>query len=192
MKKTGILILTLLLLASTAQANFTIQNPTITIDLVAGSSITRNITFRYTGRSTQPLAVETTITPDGDGIEVTYSDIPTTVSPNTDYTIKMKIVSSFYLKPGEYIITTKLSSSETPTGGEPAQRATIIVPHGESGVEYYPTPPPDDPYNPPQPQSSPYKSGFNWLLAIAVIIGVIITLLALFLRRRKHKGEKQP
>ena len=76
------------------------------LDLVGGDTVTNQITITWRGEAPVVGFIETNITPDAEGITVTYSENPVILIPNTPKTVDMIINVAINIMPDNYIITT--------------------------------------------------------------------------------------
>ncbi|GAH14381.1 unnamed protein product, partial [marine sediment metagenome] len=101
--------------------------PTFTIDLIGGCNTTRDITIKWTGKDAVLCNISTNITSDcpgndSKGINVTYSEDPVNLSPNTPKTIVMTIKAAINIMPGNYTITTNFSCTAEEPPSPPSRR----------------------------------------------------------------------
>jgi hypothetical protein len=143
------------------KADFII-NQTGPLNIVAGDSVTENITFKFQSSNSNVMtgfSIMTIILPDPYGINVTYSNVPQTLVPNIYYTIQMHIATSMMLAPGQYIITSAVhanQSSPTPPPTKPHVR------HTSSGNQPPPNPPPPDTRLPHLPSETSCAYDISW------------------------------
>ena len=96
-----------IIFSGVAQAGNIIVAPTeYNVDLIGGDTITRSITITWTGETAVVGFIETDIAPDGEGIDITYSEDPIVLYPNIPNTINMTIATAINLAPIIYTITT--------------------------------------------------------------------------------------
>lgn len=98
----------LLLFSGVASADIEINPSTIDLNLIGGDTVTKQITITWKGEVAVVGFIETTITPDGEGINVTYSEDPVILYPNTPNTIDMTIATAINIIPSKYVITTQV------------------------------------------------------------------------------------
>lgn len=97
----------ILLFSGIAQAGNIIVEPTeYNVDLIGGDTITRPIIITWMGETAVVGFIETSIAPDGEGIDITYSEDPVVLYPSIPNTINMTIATAINLVPGDYVITT--------------------------------------------------------------------------------------
>lgn len=87
-------------------AHIEVSPPTIDLDLVGGDTVTEQITIIWKGEAPVVGFIETTIMPDGVGINVTYSENPVILIPNIPKTVDMIINVAINIMPDSYVITT--------------------------------------------------------------------------------------
>jgi len=178
-------------MAVCVQADVTIPQHTFTKTLYAGSTFSENFSFTPTLK-TDTYHINTTIIPDSDGINVTYSHLPTTLQKNVLYTIEMTVSTSMLLAPGNYSITTSIVVGQEPVA--PPVHHTI----------HYVTPPPENGTNPPPYNPPPINNTNNtipppiviipepsWLqqhwigTLIWILIAIALLIFILMMRKRK-------
>ena len=113
MRKIGLLIIFILIFLSiTASAQKIEVNPSsMTIDLVGGQTVTKQITVVWHGEAPVVGFIHTEIEPDGEGFNVTYSENPVILYPDKPKTLDMKISTSIDIMPLNYTITTVINVS---------------------------------------------------------------------------------
>ncbi len=110
MRKTNCLIIVALLFFSgvaccgVASAQIEVSPPTIELDLIGGDTVTEQIIITWKGEAAVVGFIETDITPDGEGINVTYSENPVILYPGIPKTLDMTINISINIMPGNYTI----------------------------------------------------------------------------------------
>jgi hypothetical protein len=163
------------------------------LNIVAGDSITQNITFRFqssNGNLITGFSIMTLIIPDSQGINVTYSSLPAVIIPNSVYTIQMHIATSMLLIPGQYVITSAIHADQA----SPTPPRTI---HASTGNQPPPNnnqtnPPPNNNTNDSLPPPYHYMEevgsppGF-WIFVIIVIIALVTLLIFFIVRKRKKE-----
>lgn len=182
--------------------NITISPSDITVDLIGGDTITRNLTFSYNGASETTCSISFIILPEGEGINVSFSVDDSFVMPPGDTVIQITVNVSDSIMPGTYTISIcadaeetvsdsgKTKSSYTPYSGP---IITIQDPVDELPVS---DPPVDEtPDNTllldDNPSSSYQPIHFSLIVFIVMLVTTIVTLLIIYgIRRRKNKNEK--
>lgn len=86
-----------------------IEPETITLDLIAGNITKKELTVKWTGEKPVECNINTIITPDDTGINISYSNNQFVAIPDKEYTIQMVIETDLALTPGTYIINTIIS-----------------------------------------------------------------------------------
>ena len=109
MKKILIIVILLgLMLLLPVSSAIKVEPETIGLDLIGGDSITREIAISNSHSYYVGCKVSTVILPDGDGINVTYSNSAFTIAPHTTFSLEIRINTSINLKPCVYAIETRL------------------------------------------------------------------------------------
>lgn len=104
---------------SVSAAELEISPATVEIDLIGGDSVQINISINWSGSHSASCELTTNITPDGEGINITYSKNNFTMAPGSENKIIMYINTSMALMPGIYIITTNVfaeTEEQEPSG----------------------------------------------------------------------------
>jgi len=101
-----IMAVTILFCSGVASANIEISPPAINLNLVGGGVATEPITITWRGEAPVVGFIETNIDPDGEGINVTYSENPIILIPNIPKTVDMTIKVAVNIMPDNYIINT--------------------------------------------------------------------------------------
>ncbi|GAH70991.1 unnamed protein product, partial [marine sediment metagenome] len=91
---------------SMASAEIIVSPETIHVYLTGGDTVTEQITITWKGEAAVVAFIETEITPDDEGIDITYSEDPVVLYPGTPNTIDMTISTVINIAPGNYTITT--------------------------------------------------------------------------------------
>lgn len=187
-------------MTSNASASINISELTTELNITGGERITKNITIENTGSGSAAISFETTVAPDGDGINIIYSvGSPFTINGKQSLEITMFINTSINLMGGIYNITIKYRDATpkktvhyhwsaeamiTPVNQTNETTPLILQPAEENNTnETVPTPPPI------------IESRFEWcwLIIPIVIIASIITLLALKnIKRQETPGHEYP
>jgi len=92
--------------SSVASAEITVSPETMQLYLTGGDVVTEQITITWKGETATVAFIETEITPDGKGINVTYSEDPVVLYPGAPKTIDITIATAINIAPGNYTITT--------------------------------------------------------------------------------------
>ena len=108
MRKTCCLLIGMLILFSgiVHAGDIVVDPPDYNVDLIGGDTIIRPITITWTGEAAVVGFIETGIIPDGEGIDIVYSEDPIILYPGVPNTIDMTIATAINLVPGDYVITT--------------------------------------------------------------------------------------
>jgi len=101
-----IVAVAILIFSGLASAQIEVSPSTIELDLIGGDTVTKQVVITWTGEATVVGFIETEITPDGEGITVTYSENPVILYPNTPKTIDMIINVAINIVPDNYTIDT--------------------------------------------------------------------------------------
>jgi hypothetical protein len=179
-------ILILLMISIPTHAGVTVDKTII--DIVAGDSFTIRYQLTYSGKDTM-CYVSTTITPDGDGINLTYNSsfLLTSTTPSFDIVMKTNI----RLAPQSYILTTTFDI-EQPTPVSRSHHHTVVA----SPVVVIPpvTPPVDDVDDSIPPiiipvyiDETPNEWNPLYSVAIAIVAIIVITLLFLMIKKKRKK-----
>jgi len=99
-------VATILFCSGIASANIETSPPAINLNLVGGGVATEPITITWRGEAPVVGFIETNIDPDGEGINVTYSENPIILIPNIPKTVDMIIKVAMNIMPDNYIINT--------------------------------------------------------------------------------------
>jgi hypothetical protein len=180
-----------------------IVSPPVILNLVGGDSITENITVKWTGNKEIFCEISSNVLPDGEGINITYSQNNITLQPNVEYTIQMTINTSMLLAPNQYIIKTEFNAVTHQSGGgggrthkKTTQSEPDPEPPDEPDSNEEPDPEPPDEPDEEKPNNEnndetastveiPYYIFLIFLLVIVTIIVIIID------KRRKKKWKKK-
>jgi hypothetical protein len=201
MRKKIIVLLAVLIalcFAGTAQADLVMYQTSFSPTLIAGNSVTQNITFKPTLKTTS-FYIDTLIIPDSFGISVNYSNIPKTpLLPNVEYTIQMHIKTSILLAPGSYAIMSTITAGQEPNPAPPTQRThhRYVYPIVPDDIVPPVNPPGDedtdiDDENNTLPPPGPVPDERTWLekywvwLVLLIIIVIALLILLIWLRKRR-------
>jgi len=183
----------------------TISPSSITVEMIGGDVLTRNLTFSYDGNSDVTCCVSFEILPEGEGVNVSFSVGDSFVLKPGDTVINITINVSDCIMPGIYTINIYADAEEyvPDENGEPGskRRSNIIViaPVDDSPADEGPSDPvdetPDDTVllddTPPEsdPQPSWVHQYYIPIILIAIVITTIITLLILYGIKRREKEK---
>lgn len=95
------------LFPAVASAKVTVSPSKFSFDIVSGDIYQENITINWDGDKQCVGYITTEITPDGEGITVTYSENPIILDPG-DNEVKMTVETDVALSPDNYTITTSV------------------------------------------------------------------------------------
>ena len=182
----------------------TISPSSITVEMTGGDILTRNLTFSHDSDSDMPCHISFEILPDGEGINVSFSQGESFVLKPGDTVINITINISDSIMPMTYTINIYANAEEyVPDGnGESGSKRrssiTIVEPVNDT-VNDSSDPAdetPDDTLllddEPPEadPPSSWLSRYYMQIILIVILITILITLLILYwIRRRKKKNE---
>ena len=159
--------------------------------LTAGDNTSYNLVLENTDNRDILCGITTSITPDGEGIDVTYSSNSFTIRAKSTYTLTVHINTSWALMENIYIITTSISTESL---GSYSTNVKII----EGGSDPEPEVEPDPEVEPEEPKDEGNnkieisgKSTPLWPRILAAIIIFIIMLIVLFKYEKKSTGEKK-
>ena len=181
------ILIGLLLFAVPIHAN-SITTDLTPFDIVAGDSVDVNFTIDYTDSKDTTCYVSTSISPDGDGIYLTYNHT-FILKSHTTTLYNIHVDTNISLIPGTYNLTTTFQTE----GEEPVIRHV----HTSSQGNVIPIPPINETTHPEEnetippiivPPSSSQGNQFDWwwiILIIIIIIGII--LLFFYIRKRSEK-----
>ena len=103
-----IFMLVLMNMTLSVSGEIMISGPeTITLNMIGGDNITRNITITFPCDNPSSFSISTNVTPDGYGLNITYNyDFPEDIIKDVEYVIKMFINASIHIAPNNYSIIT--------------------------------------------------------------------------------------
>lgn len=193
--KVVIIILMLLTLPVILQAtNIEVSQP-ITLNLTGGDTQSINLTVTYTGSNKATCTMSYSVLPDGEGMNITYTPSNFTLKQNSAQKVLMIINTSLALMPNTYTIITQVSAVyvKRESGG----KINIITESEDVPPDDY-TPedePPedigdiviDDITHGDLYSDDSDASSWDYLLLINIVVFIIflITLLYIYIRRRK-------
>lgn len=90
----------------TVSAQIEINPPSMNVDLIGGQTVTKQITITWHGETPTVGFIYTEIEPDGEGFNVTYSENPVVLYPDTPKTLDMNISVAINIMPFNYTLTT--------------------------------------------------------------------------------------
>ena len=158
--------------------------------LTAGDSISYNLILENTNNRDIKCNLITLISPDGEGINITYSSDDFTIKAKSTYTLTVHVNTSWALMENIYIITTSISTESL---GSYSTNVKII----EGGTDPEPEVEPDPEIDPEEPEDNDNdkitiinKSIPLWPGILAAIVAFIIMLIVLFTRRKDKKEKK--
>lgn len=102
-----VISLALIFLASVSSAQISVNPSKLHLDMVSGDTYEENITINWDGDSQCVGYITTEITPDGEGITVTYDENPIILDPG-DNEVEMIVETDVALSPDNYTITTSV------------------------------------------------------------------------------------
>ena len=195
--------LLLILLITSISSAVNISPETMELNLIGGDFITREIAILNSHSYYVGCKVSTVILPDGDGINVTYSNSAFTIVPHTTFSLEIRINTSINLKPCVYTIETKLEfTNQDEVIGFPATSSSVfhhVIPpaHEETLIPLGDVPPEDNEtilddgddttiINVEIPPSFPFLE----LISFFFILSLIILFTLLMLRRKMEKKKK--
>jgi len=191
----------LLVFSSNAGADFVINQSQFTESLVAGDNVTEDIVFKYTTSNTNTINfyIETNVTPDPIGINVTYTNVPIVIRPNIEYTIHMFVNTSMLLVPGQYIVLTTLRAEQAslpPASHHHGSRVVaVITPPPTNNTPPPITPPPVTPphenYTNITVPITPPESTIPWIYIAVFFVSLAFILLLSFLAYKEKKKKKE-
>jgi hypothetical protein len=200
MKSIGIvaILITMLVATSMSSSTPTVTSLSTTINIVAGNNTYRNITIENDASTTAQISYTTSITPDSNGINISYSiPSPYTIKGNEHLIIKMLIDTSLALKPGTYEITTNFYT-ETP----PATPSRSVHYHWVAETPVPPinetTPPVDNtpednetiiPLILPNDTSNVDNPFWIVLLGIVIVISLLLSIAIVSKRNKRRKNK---
>jgi len=184
-------ILILLMISIPTQAGVT-TDKTI-IDIVAGDSFTMSYQLTYSGKDTM-CYVTTTIAPDSEGINLTYSS--SFILTSTPMVFNILVNTSMRLVPQPYIITTTFEIESQPAPTVRRHRhitssPVVVIPSVNDT-----TPPVDDTNTTIPPviiiplHIDELPSEWNPLYYLFIAIAIIIVITLLFLLAKKKRNKK--
>ena len=181
-----------------SQSSLIITPLTLDISLVGGQTIDRGITIKNDGTADVTVSINTSVSPDSEGITITYSTTSLfVVKAKTTQQINMKINTSLYLAPGTYVITTNFYTDYTaPKKTVHYHWNPVLSPVNATNETTPPIIPPEEENNTnntiPVIQP-PVKAGFEygWVSIPPILIAAIVTLLIFLYKRRKNKRGKR-
>ena len=176
----------------------------INVNVTGGDSITREIAISNSQSYSVGCKVSTVILPDGDGINVTYSNSAFTIVSHTTFSLEIRINTSINLKPCAYTIETKLEfTNQDEVLGIPATSSSVfhhVIPpaHEETLIPLGDVPPEDNEtilddgddttiINVEIPPSFPFLE----LIISFFILALIISFALLCLFKKKMEKKKK-
>jgi len=103
-----LVIALLLLIPTTAMANIKVEPGTMDLTLIAGANETRSLDITWEGDGVTLGFITTEISPDGEGVEISYSRNPVILYSGVTETVNMTIETAVCLAPDNYVIETKV------------------------------------------------------------------------------------
>ena len=160
--------------------------------LTAGDSISYNMVLDNTNNHDIKCNLITLISPDGEGINITYSSDDFTIKAKSTYTLTVHVNTSWALMENIYIITTSISTESL------GSYSSVKIVSGSTDTEPEVEPDPDPEEEPEQPDDTEYDNiviTINgpiplWPGILAAIVAFIIMLIVLFTRRKDKKEKK--
>lgn len=188
-------LLLIILITTTVSAQDVVISPgTLELELVGGCSATKDIIVKNSGPTTINFEIETNVTPNSDGIDITYSTGPTfTLTSGKTIIIQMIIDTSMLLAPDTYVILTKFYGTST---SEPKPKKedidsfySPVIPQEEDEPVWAGGGPTEDEELPkPLPITAKTPSIPTWLIFfVLALIGLLIILLILLKRKEDNK-----
>lgn len=189
-----LMLFVVLLLPAVSGADITFTPGDLTLDLVGGDTVYREIVVQNNNNYKYQVNITTLFTPDGEGINVSYSTGSSFVLKSQQtITINMTIKTSMLLLPQSYIITTIFNGTKSKVESKPTK------PDVDSF--YSPVFPQDDePFwkgqgpeeKDEEPDDKPElivgkapESGWVYIVVFSLIILLIISLLILYTRKKE-------
>ena len=184
----------------------TISPSSITVEMIGGDVLTRNLTFSHGGNSDMTCYISFEILPDGEGINISFSVGDSFVLKPGDTDINITINVSHSIMPGIYTINIYANAEgyvpdgDGKTSSKSGSTITIPDPIADPPADDEPSDPvdetPDDTLllddTPPEsdPPSSFWHMYYMPIILIVILITILITLLILYwIKRRKKKNE---
>jgi len=193
----------MLLVGSISASAIELTPETLTLELTGGCSIKRAISIKNTNSEDLLLEIETSVSPNSDGIDINYSvGSPFVVKAKKTLTVLMYINASMLLLPDQYIINTKFfgdfiegtsnGKSEGGNGGKGVDQTVYII---EQNTPDYSPQENENPVKPsyvPDDESIPLEPEHGVPLAFfGLILGLLFVIfLLLFEYGRRKRYEK--
>jgi hypothetical protein len=122
-----------------AEKNLFIDPADMTIDAIAGDTITVNVTIENSGNEVVDCTIYTTIFPDGIGLNVTFDKNTFTIPAGEKRETNMTIVTAANLVPGKYTIRTEwideIQEPTTPKKDTPTYASGTSRPPQDGGTD---------------------------------------------------------
>jgi len=180
----------------------TISPSLITVEMIGGDVLTRNLTFSHDGASDMACNISFEILPEGEGINVSFSVGDSFVLKPGNTFIAITINVSHRIMPGTYTINVYANAEghvpdeKGESGSKRGSNIIIVEPVDDSATDTD-----DDSSDPADetvllddepPESDPtssWVSKYIPTILISIFITLFVTLLVLWNNRRKKKNE---
>jgi hypothetical protein len=191
---TAVFLLLVLTLSAGASSSINISELSVTLDVIGGDHVTRDILIENTGGSSAMIFFNSTVSPDSDGLTIWYSySSPLSIKAGSRIVLSLLINTSLSIVPGEYQVTTSFYSEgsqqrprriHTVWAETPEPEVNETEPDDEDPVDVVPHPVVPQPEKPKE-----NTDGDNWFYYIIGIVVVLIVSGLLFIIVRKHKKK---
>jgi len=201
--KIKVLLITILLIGTlfptiSASNTFTFEE-----ELTAGCSLTYEITLENEGNQDTTCSMETEITPDDNGITVSFSEDEFEIKKQSSYNLTIYVNTSMLLEPDLYHITVTFLTDKGEVVTKKGRRGSGCGDDDDDDTE--PLEDDDDDDNDTEPilddddddddvwvPPESKDESFNWFIFGGVLIGLFAFLiLLLILVKRRNKGVKK-
>ena len=196
MRKVIITICVLLFLLCLSVVGAGVEAVSTSIELTSGCSYTKNITVDNTLNKDLKVHISTEISPDGEGITITYHPTsPFVLKKKSNITIEMTIETSILLMPQQYIIETSFYEDYSYKTSKKYSPSSVVITEEDNGTDNE-TELPDDEVNDTEDEVFVAdvvignNDGYIWLVLLSVIVVAVVSLLFYFRKKKEDIRKK--